>query len=94
MSVAIPALQGRGMTMSDQARPARPEDARTSSALRFEGAGRTYAELDERVDPAGAGAAHRGVGAGDRVAVLALNGDGGAGDATSRACGSARSSSP
>ena len=44
MSTAVPNLQGRGMTMSDQlARHARttPE----AWALRFEGAGRTYAEL-------------------------------------------------
>ena len=48
VSVSIPVLQGRGMTMSDQlARHARatPEVV----ALRFEGAGRTYAELDARV---------------------------------------------
>src|SRR3954453_9529693 len=73
MSVAIPALQGRGMTMSDQlARHARkiPEVA----ALRFEGAGRSYAELDERVTRLAPALQQRGVGAGDRLAVLALNG--------------------
>ena len=48
MDVPIPTLQGRGMTMSDQlARHARTTPDAT--ALRFEGAGRSYAELDERV---------------------------------------------
>ena len=48
MSVPIPALQGRGMTMSDQlARHARKTP--DAVALRFDGAGRSYAELDERV---------------------------------------------
>src|SRR3954453_23921351 len=73
MSVAIPALQGRGMTMSDQlARHARktPDVA----ALRFEGAGRTYAELDERVTRLARALQQRGLGIGDRLAVLALNG--------------------
>src|SRR4051795_9921860 len=73
MSVAIPALRGRGMTMSDQlARHARktPDVA----ALRFEGAGRTYAELDERVTRLARALQQRGVGTGDRLAVLALNG--------------------
>ncbi|MGZ4546458.1 MAG: AMP-binding protein, partial [Blastococcus sp.] len=73
MSVSIPVLQGRGMTMSDQlARHARstPE----AVALRFEGTGRTYAELDERVTKLSRALRERGVGGGDRVAVLALNG--------------------
>src|SRR3954449_6021397 len=73
MSVAIPALRGRGMTMSDQlARHARktPDVA----ALRFEGAGRTYAELDERVTRLARALQQRGLGIGDRVAVLGLNG--------------------
>src|SRR4051812_34449 len=73
MSVAIPALRGRGMTMSDQlARHARktPDVA----ALRFEGAGRTYAELDERVTRLARALQQRGLGIGDRLAVLALNG--------------------
>src|SRR4051794_17379172 len=73
MSVAIPALRGRGMTMSDQlARHARktPDVA----ALRFEVAGRTYAELDERVTRLARALRDRGVGTGDRLAVLALNG--------------------
>ncbi|MGZ4605653.1 MAG: long-chain-fatty-acid--CoA ligase [Blastococcus sp.] len=73
MSVSIPVLQGRGMTMSDQlARHARstPE----AVALRFEGTGRTYAELDERVTKLARALRERGVGGGDRVAVLALNG--------------------
>ena len=69
----VPKLQGRGMTMSDQlARHARktPDVA----ALRFEGAGRTYAELDERVTRLARALQQRGVGTGDRLAVLALNG--------------------
>ncbi|SOC46661.1 fatty-acyl-CoA synthase/long-chain acyl-CoA synthetase [Blastococcus aggregatus] len=73
MSVEIPALQGRGMTMGDQlARHARknPQD----TALRFDGAGRTYRELDERVTRLARALQERGVGSGDRVAVLALNG--------------------
>src|SRR4051812_15242741 len=73
MSVQIPVLQGRGMTMSDQlARWARttPDE----NAARFDGTGRTYAELDERVTRLARALAERGVGAGDRVAVLGLNG--------------------
>src|SRR3954465_12609574 len=73
MSVQIPVLQGRGMTTSDQlARWARrtPDVA----ALRFEGTGLTYGELDERVTRLARALADRGVGVGDRVAVLALNG--------------------
>ncbi len=73
MSVEIPALQGRGMTMGDQlARHARktPQDA----ALRFDGTGRSYAELDRRVTRLARALRERGVGSGDRVAVLALNG--------------------
>ncbi|SDF33778.1 fatty-acyl-CoA synthase [Blastococcus fimeti] len=73
MSVEIPALQGRGMTMGDQlARHARknPQDA----ALRFDGAGRSYGELDQRVTRLARALRERGVGPGDRVAVLALNG--------------------
>jgi fatty-acyl-CoA synthase len=73
VSVPIPALQGRGMTMSDQlARHAR----RTPDvpALRFDGAGRSYGELDERVTRLARALADRGVGTGDRIAVLALNG--------------------
>src|SRR3954449_2771045 len=72
MSVQIPVLQGRGMTTSDQlARWARrtPDVA----ALRFEGTGLTYRELDERVTRLARALADRGVGVGDRVAVLALN---------------------
>ena len=73
MSVPIPALQGRGMTMSDQlARHARTTP--DAWALRFEGAGRTYAELDERVTRLARALRERGVGTGDRIAVLALNG--------------------
>lgn len=73
MSVEIPRLQGRGMTMGDQlARWARrtPE----ATAVRFAGAGRTYAELDERVTRLARALADRGVGGGDRIAVLGLNG--------------------
>ncbi|PRY51147.1 fatty-acyl-CoA synthase/long-chain acyl-CoA synthetase [Geodermatophilus tzadiensis] len=69
----VPNLAGRGMTASDQlARWARrtPE----AVALRFEGTGRTYAELDERVTRLARALAARGVGTGDRIAVLALNG--------------------
>ena len=72
MSVPIPSLQGRGMTAADQlARWAR----RTPDtwALRFDGGGRTYAELDERVTRLARVLADRGVGTGDRVAVLGLN---------------------
>ena len=69
----VPKLQGRGMTMSDQlARHARktPDVA----ALRFEGAGRSYAELDDRATRLARALQQRGVGTGDRLAVLALNG--------------------
>src|SRR3954469_21391806 len=73
MSVQVPVLQGRGMTMSDQlARWARITPG--ENAVRFDGTGRTYAELDERVTRLARALAERGVGAGDRVAVLGLNG--------------------
>ena len=73
MTTPIPALEGRGMTTSDQlARHARKTPDAT--ALRFEGTGRTYGELDERVTRLARALRERGVGAGDRVAVLALNG--------------------
>src|SRR3954470_7448141 len=73
VSVEIPRLQGRGMTMSDQlARHARKTPDVT--ALRFDGAGRSYAELDERVTRLAHALQQRGVGVGARVAVLALNG--------------------
>ena len=73
MSVPIPALRGRGMTMSDQlARHAR--NTPDAVALRFDGAGRTYSELDERVTRLAHALADRGIGGGDRIAVLALNG--------------------
>ena len=66
-------LAGRGMTTSDQlARWARRTPA--AVALRCDGVGRTYAELDERVTRLARALAARGVGTGDRVAVLALNG--------------------
>jgi fatty-acyl-CoA synthase len=71
--VEIPALKGRGMTMSDQlARHARKTP--DAPALRFDGAGRSYAELDERVTRLARALQQRGVGSGDRIAVLALNG--------------------
>src|SRR6478752_5994889 len=73
MTGVIPTLQGRGMTMSDQL----GRWARTTPdtwALRFEGSGRTWAELDDRVTRLARALRDRGVGAGDRVAVLALNG--------------------
>jgi len=73
VSVEIPRLHGRGMTMSDQlARHARKTPEAT--ALRFGGAGRSYAELDERGTRLARALQQRGVGVGDRVAVLALNG--------------------
>ena len=73
MTVPIPALQGRGMTMSDQlARHARKTP--DAVALRFDGAGRSYAELDQRVTRLARALGERGVGVGDRIAVLALNG--------------------
>ncbi|TYP86926.1 long-chain-fatty-acid--CoA ligase [Blastococcus xanthinilyticus] len=73
MSAEIPVLHGRGMTMGDQL----ARWSRTSPdvpALRFEGAGRSYAELDERVTRLARALRDRGVRTGDRVAVLALNG--------------------
>lgn len=73
MSAPISVPQGRGMTVSDQVgRWARRTPDRV--AVRFGEAGRTYAELDERVTRLARALADRGVGAGDRVAVLALNG--------------------
>jgi fatty-acyl-CoA synthase len=73
MNVQIPVLQGRGMTMADQlARWARRTP--DAPALRFDGTGRSYAELDERVTRLARALADRGIGVGDRVAVLALNG--------------------
>lgn len=63
----------RGMTISDQlARHARSTP--DAAALRFAGTGRTYRELEDRVTRLAAVLADRGVGHGDRVAVLALNG--------------------
>src|SRR3954468_8939006 len=73
MARVIPTLQGRGMTMSDQlARWSRTTP--DAWALRFEGSGRSYADLDERVTRLARALRERGVGTGDRVAVLALNG--------------------
>ena len=72
MSAPIPVLGGRGMTLSDQlARWAQLQPG--ASAIRFEGAGRTYAELDERVTRLARALAGRGVRAGDRIAVLGRN---------------------
>ncbi|MEU1981235.1 long-chain-fatty-acid--CoA ligase [Nocardia sp. NPDC019395] len=65
-------LTARGMTAGDQlARHARkiPDTA----ALRFGGISRSYRALDERVSRLAAALRARGVGAGDRVAVLGLN---------------------
>src|SRR3954453_15377875 len=73
MSVQVPVLQGRGMTMSAKlARWARitPDE----NAARFEGTGRPSAQLDERVTRLARALAERGVGIGDQVAVLGLNG--------------------
>ena len=62
----------RGMTASDQlARHART--APDVAALRFDGVGRSYRELDERVGRLAGALRARGVRAGDRVAVLGLN---------------------
>ncbi|SOE01577.1 long-chain-fatty-acid--CoA ligase [Blastococcus haudaquaticus] len=73
MTDRIPVLQGRGMTMSDQlARWSRTTPA--APALRFDGGGRSYAELDERVTRLARALRQRGVATGDRIAVLALNG--------------------
>src|SRR5919199_6823034 len=73
VSADVPRLVGRGMTTSDQlARWARRTP--DAVALRFEGSGRSYAELDERVTRLARALAGRGVGTGDRVAVLGLNG--------------------
>ncbi|TKJ18526.1 long-chain fatty acid--CoA ligase [Blastococcus sp. CCUG 61487] len=61
------------MTMSDML----GRWARTTPdvwAVRFEGAGRTYAELDRRVTRLARALRERGVGTGDRIAVLSLNG--------------------
>ncbi|MGY1739083.1 long-chain-fatty-acid--CoA ligase [Geodermatophilus sp. SYSU D00684] len=73
MDDPTPRLQGRGMTTADQlARWARRTP--DAVAVRFAGTGRTYAELDERVTRLARALADRGVAAGDRVAVLGLNG--------------------
>jgi fatty-acyl-CoA synthase/long-chain acyl-CoA synthetase len=61
------------MTLSEQlARHAR--SIPDATALRFDGGGRTYRELDERVTRLARALRERGVGTGDRIAVLALNG--------------------
>jgi fatty-acyl-CoA synthase len=69
---SVPALPGRGMTMSDQLR----RWARLSpdvAALRFEKRTLTYRDLDARVDRLAGALAARGLGAGDRLAVLSPN---------------------
>jgi fatty-acyl-CoA synthase/long-chain acyl-CoA synthetase len=61
------------MTLSDQlARHAR--SIPDTTALRFDGDGLTYGELDERVTRLARALRERGVVSGDRIAVLALNG--------------------
>src|SRR3712207_4869084 len=70
VSADVPRLTGRGMTTSDQLARRTPG----AVALRFEGGGRSYAELDERVTRLARALADRGAGVGDRVAVLGLNG--------------------
>jgi fatty-acyl-CoA synthase len=69
---ATDAQLARGMTPSDQlARHARkiPD----VPAVRFDGTGRSYRELDERVSRLANALRERGVGVGDRVAILGLN---------------------
>ncbi|MFB6672435.1 long-chain-fatty-acid--CoA ligase [Streptomyces sp. NPDC056390] len=62
-----------GMTISDQlARHARMTPG--TVALTFDGTRRSYGELDDRVSRLAQAMAERGVGEGDRVAVLAHNG--------------------
>jgi fatty-acyl-CoA synthase/long-chain acyl-CoA synthetase len=69
---ATDAQLARGMTPSDQlARHARKIPG--SWAVRFDGSGRTYRELDERVSRLASALRARGVGVGDRVAILGLN---------------------
>ncbi|MCL2582589.1 MAG: long-chain-fatty-acid--CoA ligase [Streptosporangiales bacterium] len=65
-------MTARGMTISDQL----ARNARTGGdqvALTFEGTTRTYREADERVSRLASALRERGVGPGDRVAVLGLN---------------------
>jgi fatty-acyl-CoA synthase/long-chain acyl-CoA synthetase len=65
-------LTARGMTASDQlARHARV--APDVAALRYDGEGLSYRELDERVNRVANVLRERGVAMGDRVAVLGLN---------------------
>jgi fatty-acyl-CoA synthase len=65
-------LTARGMTASDQlARHARRTP--DAPALRYQGSGRSYRELDERVSRLANALTDRGVRPGDRVAVLGLN---------------------
>ncbi|WP_344680476.1 long-chain-fatty-acid--CoA ligase [Saccharopolyspora taberi] len=63
---------GRGMALGDQlARHARRTPDTT--ALVFDGTSRTYRELDERVSRLAGALRERGIGPGDRIAVLSLN---------------------
>jgi fatty-acyl-CoA synthase len=72
MSMSDSTLPGHGMTMSDMvARHARLRPGET--ALVDPRSRRTYGELDDRVTRLGHALTERGVGAGDRVAVLGLN---------------------
>ncbi|GAA5171239.1 fatty-acid--CoA ligase FadD5 [Pseudonocardia eucalypti] len=65
-------ITGRGMTAADQlARHARKIP--NQPAISFGEDGRTYRELDERVSRLANALRARGVGAGDRVAILGLN---------------------
>jgi fatty-acyl-CoA synthase len=65
-------MQFRGMTISDQlARHARRTPH--APAFSFEGSTRTYAVIDGRVNRLAGALRERGVGPGDRVAILALN---------------------
>jgi fatty-acyl-CoA synthase/long-chain acyl-CoA synthetase len=70
--MSVPYLLGRGMTMADQlARHARANGDRV--AFKFGTIQRTYREFDERVSRLASALRDRGVGGGDRVAVLGLN---------------------
>jgi fatty-acyl-CoA synthase len=72
VTVEIPVVAGRGMTISDQlGRWARTTP--DACAVRFEADGQTYEALDERVTQLAWALSARGVRPGDRVAVLGPN---------------------